>query len=295
MFSYSAYGLSIGSTLPLLDLVPGESEKEVVIRRARVDMPASEPQVEGNCFKATSKEVLLFWEEVGKILVRRGREIIVDPAAGVEEGVLALSILGPAMAVLLHQRRLLVLHASAVAVDGTAVAFLGKEGWGKSTLAAALYHRGHSVVADDVTAVNVDGNVPIVYPGFPQLKLGPDVVLSSWYRPGKPQRLDLQFEKWVVQVTDRFPRTSLPVRRLYILEEGDDQTIESLNLQDAFEELVRHSYCAKLLPATGSSIHFLQCANLVQNVSIRLLKRCRSLSAIPRLARMVEEDLAHAL
>src|SRR2546426_9378375 len=37
--------------------------------------------------------------------------------------------LGPVLAVLLHQRGRLVLHASGVALDGCAVAFLGGSGW----------------------------------------------------------------------------------------------------------------------------------------------------------------------
>ena len=34
--------------------------------------------------------------------------------------------------------------------------------------------RGHAVVADDVTVVDVDGSVSSVYPGFPGLHLLPD-------------------------------------------------------------------------------------------------------------------------
>src|SRR2546421_132869 len=71
---------------------------------------------------------------VGAFLVRGGREIVVDPAPGVEARVLRLSILGPAFGLLLHQRGRFVLHASAVASGGGVLAFAGGSGWGKSTL-----------------------------------------------------------------------------------------------------------------------------------------------------------------
>jgi hypothetical protein len=105
---------------------------------------------------------------MGTILVRKGREIIVDPIPGLEDKVLRLFVLGPALAVLLHQRGRLVLHASAAAIAGEVVAFMGRSGWGKSTAAAALYTRGHSIVADDVTAVqvNTDTGFPVVFPAM---------------------------------------------------------------------------------------------------------------------------------
>ena len=45
---------------------------------------------------------------------------------------------------------------------------------GKSFMAAALHAQGHTVIADDVTVVDVDGSVSSVYPGFPVLHLLPD-------------------------------------------------------------------------------------------------------------------------
>ena len=118
--------------------------------------------------------------QVGAFLVRGGKEIIVDAISGVEESLIRLPLLGMVLAAVLQQRGLLVLHASAVAFNGDAVAFLGGSGWGKSTLAATLYARGHPLVADDLVAVDVGGREnPIVLPGFPQLKLLPEAAAAS--------------------------------------------------------------------------------------------------------------------
>jgi len=61
-----------------------------------------------------------------------------------------LYLLGSAWGALCYQRDLLVLHASAVRVDGRAVAFCGRPGMGKSTLAAWLAESGHALVSDDL-------------------------------------------------------------------------------------------------------------------------------------------------
>jgi serine kinase of HPr protein (carbohydrate metabolism regulator) len=56
---------------------------------------------------------------------------------------------------------------------------LGDSVSGKSTLAVALSARGHAMVADDIVAVNCDCPFPVVFPGFPQLKIWPETVKYS--------------------------------------------------------------------------------------------------------------------
>ena len=293
MFSYSAYGLSIGSALPLPELTAGEAAADVHVSLGRVARPPSE--VANGYFHATAREARLFWEGVGTFLVRGGRKIVVDPAPAVEERVLRLFILGPALAMLLHQRGLLVLHASAVAIDGTAVAFLGGSGWGKSTTAAALHARGHGIVADDVTAVRLDTGRPTVSHGFPQLKLWPEAVVSSLGDDLEAlPRLHPDLEKRARRVAHWFPSASLPLRRIYVLADGESQGSEPLRPQEALVELVRHSYVSRLLQEAEASTHFLQCASVVKTVPICSLRRPRFLPALSDLARLVEEDLAQS-
>jgi ATP-dependent phosphoenolpyruvate carboxykinase len=81
--------------------------------------------------------------------------------------------LGGVLFSVLYQRGLFVLHASGVNIGGNVVAFLGLKGQGKSTMAATLYGRGHSLVSDDMLAIQIDGdNGPMAIPGFPNFKIG---------------------------------------------------------------------------------------------------------------------------
>ena len=114
--------------------------------------------------------VRLAWPGVGRFRVRQGRDVLIHPAGDADEQVLRLFLLGPVLAVLLHQRGRLVLHASGVALDGCAVAFLGGSGWGKSTLAGLLHRRGHRFLTDDVLPVDVERGRTVA-PGIPELKV----------------------------------------------------------------------------------------------------------------------------
>lgn len=66
----------------------------------------------------------------------------------------------------------LVLHASAVVVDGRAVAFCGASGMGKSTMAALGVAAGYGLLTDDVLRVDLDGaEPPLAWPGASELRL----------------------------------------------------------------------------------------------------------------------------
>lgn len=296
MFYYIAYGLGIDSALPLPELVAREVgvKRNVVVRFGRVEhLPSEVDNVEG-CFRATPEEAYFFWEETGAFLVRGGYEIIIDPVPGVEERTLRLFLLGVALGVLLHQRGLLVLHASGVVINGGIVAFLAESGQGKSTTAAALYARGYGIVADDVVALDFNSTgSPIVRPGFARLKLCPEAAVALGYDLETLFTLHPEDERRGCSVTHGFPQTPLPLRCIYVLAEGMYQEVKTLQPQEAFVELVHHSYALRFLSYTGATkSHFCQCVRLASSVPICRLQRQQSLAVLPNVTRLVEEHLA---
>jgi hypothetical protein len=100
------------------------------------------------------------------VLSRDGRRISSEPGEGRQEWerMLVAQVL-PFASVL---RGLEVLHASAVVVEGAAVALAGPSGAGKTSLAMALNRDGGGgFLADDVLAVERVGEDLLVHPGAP--------------------------------------------------------------------------------------------------------------------------------
>ncbi len=292
MFDYIAYGLVISSDLYLPELVVGKGKADACIRLGKLDYP-SDSEVSFKSLQVTPQEVKLFWKDACTVLVRDGQEMIVDPVLGVEEEKLRLILLGVALAVLLHQRGLLVLHASAIEINGEVVAFIGDKGWGKSTTSAAFHARGYNLVTDDLLVLNInDFECPTVFPGFPQLKLLPDAIAALGDDPTKLNRIYSQVEKRARRVSDGFSQTLMPLKSIYVLDAGSTLEIEPLQNQEAFIELVRHSFLATLLKATETaSLHFHQCMKLTRCVPLHRLKRRNSLSDLPAIVQLVEEHL----
>lgn len=291
MYSYYVCGVCIQSVIQLPELVETNEKAEVVIRWGKIKDTSEGRSENGNGFIANPDSVCLFWKDVGAFLIRGGTEIVVDPAPMVEEQVLRLFLLGRVLGTLLHLRGLLVLHASAVMVNERAIAFMGGKGWGKSTLAGAMYEEGHSIVADDVVAVKMDSSgMAMVFPGFPQLKLWPEAATFLGHNVEALPRLHPEYDKRARIASRGFSSTPLPLHAIYVLDEGGQLEVTALNPSEAFLELVRHSYAAALLEATGTAaLHFRVCDQLVRSVSISRLKRTYSLSDL-RLATTLLAD-----
>jgi hypothetical protein len=276
--------------MPLPVLMPGEGKAQVSVSRRSVGKP---PEEYGpiRCLYAEDGEVHLSWGNVAELLVCNGSEIIVDPASNTHIQLLRNFILGPALGILLYQRGRLVLHASAVVIDGRAIAFLGWKGSGKSTIAAALHARGHKVAADDLVALKMDGvKKPMVLPGIPQLKLWPDAVKSIGENPESFPRLYIESEKRARRIDDGFSDISIPLEKIYVLDPGGKFEGESVKFRDAFIELTRHSYAQRFMASNACDrAHFAKCMRLAQSIPIYRLTRETSRSAA-EIAEWIETE-----
>jgi hypothetical protein len=82
-----------------------------------------------------------------------------------------LWLFGLVMSFILQSRSVFTLHAAAVNCRGKAVAFLGSNGYGKSTLSFFSAKKGHSLITDDVLPI-VEGNGRLfALPGSPSMNL----------------------------------------------------------------------------------------------------------------------------
>jgi hypothetical protein len=108
--------------------------------------------------------------EVGGVVSPRRSTIWVE-RTGRYPGALWGAVMGLSLPHLLSASGSVVLHASCAIKDGTAVAFVGRQRAGKSSIAAGLLTSGWRLVADDSVVVTVTGGRVRVAPSFPALRL----------------------------------------------------------------------------------------------------------------------------
>ena len=321
--TYIVYGLRLRSALSLPELVPdrgrGDDPPDVDLRvggrgatpsdsASPWALPATDPAGYHPAAPGTlpiqmgrdehGDFVNVLWEPIGRCVVRAGSadritRVTLLPAANVPEDMLRLMVLGPILGIVLHLRGWLVLHASAVDVNGGAVAILGDAGRGKSTTAAALAAHGHRLVADDVVAIPPDGpDAPVTtIPGFPQLKLWPDAATAITGDAEALPRLVATADKRAHSAPEHFAAAPLPLRTVFVLDDapaGASHDAPLLAPGDAFIELVRNAYGARTFERVDAARRFAQMGRVAVTVPTRRLRVRRGFEHIPALVSLIE-------
>ena len=98
--------------------------------------------------------------------------VVCRPAPDVEHDLTTLLASGAVLSYALTMRGHCVLHASAVEIDGDAVALVGASGFGKSTVTAGLCATGCQLVTDDVLRVDLQG-AAVAHRGAREIRLRP--------------------------------------------------------------------------------------------------------------------------
>lgn len=278
--TYVAYTFRISSPIQLPGLERTNGDPDVTVEYGRIDSGADTGSVGG--------EIRLSYDDVGTFEIRDGRRVVIDPVADISDTALRPYLIGPVMGALLYQRGYLVLHASAVSIRGTAVAFLGPSGAGKSTLAAACQVRGHAVLNDDITAVELVDEKPVVVPGLPFLKLTPE--LAEVFDIGQEHLTVGRGNKELYRTPTGVPRSTRPLKRLYVIADGDLRS-EKMSPGEAVQALVGHTYTQTLLDNTSIGNHFRQCTGVADFAEVRRLSRPRDLDLLPGTVQQIEQEV----
>jgi hypothetical protein len=296
---FRAFGLTISSDLHFPELLPGTGRADVSVRYGDVPVVPSESNPQGIWFHALPGEFALHIEGVGRFLVRNADEIVVDRHPDATDDEIRLFVLGSCFGALLHQRGYLVLHGSTVQVGKTCVAFLGRSGVGKSTLAAELGRRGYPCLGDDVCAVSIgEDGVPYAVPAYPQAKLHVDALHRMGLDEAHFRRVRPSLEKRAVPIQGNFDRTRVPVTRVYVLSPGWlklDPIIQSITGSARFRVLRDYTYRVEFLHGLDlSRQHFHLAAQLAACLPVKRIVRRTDTGVVEELADAVEQDFGAA-
>lgn len=294
MLHYKAFGLEISSEIELPGMIEGSGNPDVEIILGEVDpSKVTGVDVEGPNYLVSGGDVYLWWDDIGKVRISQGKCVTVEAVSdlgGSDDVNLIPFLLGPVMALLLHQQGFLVLHGSAVKVDEWAVAFLGHRGNGKSTTAIHLYTDGYPLVADDILAIKFVEGSPVVYPGYPHVRLSRDSYNQVKDNTDIITPIRTIVGKVFCDASFKFSPEPVSLKRIYIIEKGDKVGVSVLKSQENLIDLIRHSTGNRIFQQTTQKENLIHCAQLINSVSVRRLEISHSFDEIGELVRVIEED-----
>lgn len=171
------------------------------------------------------------------------------------EYMIEIWLVGTVMSYWLERQGVCVIHASAVVLDGHAVAFVAGTSRGKSTTACAFVAAGDPLLTDDNLAVEVSAKGVLARPSLPQMKLRADQVALIGGDAQRYEKIHPFYDKLRVPVGDelgRYHNSSVPLACIYLLdriEEDAGPEVLPMSEGSAFIELVRQSFTAELVDA----------------------------------------------
>ena len=301
MYKYKTLGIKISSEIQIPELEKSEVKcPDVRIEYGKLESPNLKSENEFSKTIRDKNGFLCYIKGEGGVRVCDKSKIIVSPENGSEKRGFRFLVSGIGLGLLLHLRGFVTLHASAVAVQDRVIAFIGQKGMGKSTTAAALHAQGYPVVTDDLLVLDTANDCVRAYPGFPYLKLTPESIAESVNEnPDRIPKIDPGGPKHSFEAEGTFAKDTLSVGCIYVLdyqeerEEGKKPALpysREIEGKEAFIELVRNSYVARLLPEEAvSKRHLEHSAEIAQAVSVRRLYRKPSLEHLPELVSHIEQ------
>jgi hypothetical protein len=210
-----------------------------------------------------------------------------------------IRLLGEIFSIWLELHGVLAIHASSVVVNKGAVGFLSTHGGGKSSLAAALMQAGYPLLSDDILPIGFRDGTFLGRPGYPQMRMWPD---QAEYFLGRYEDLEIVnpwYSKRRVPVGQgglgTFCPKEQPLKVLYIPVRRDPDekiVIEPLSPKDAFFELIRNSFSARIIEALGlqaQRMDSLTC--IVRQVPVRRLVYPSGFEHLPEVRKALIDDM----
>jgi hypothetical protein len=213
----------------------------------------------------------------------------VDPAS------LIKLMLGPVLGLVLRLTGGLPMHAGAVAtLNGTAIAFVGASGSGKSTMIASLLAQHCKLLSDDLVVVKQDHGVTVLHPGHAVVKLWPASLEGLNRGDANLPRAYPQTRKRAMEVEPAIQSGPVPLRAIFLLSANPRPGVIApfcrVTPSAALPFLLEQVY-PPLLPiaADERASVFARLSRLAAEIPIYRFERGEGFATLPIVARQIVE------
>lgn len=298
-FTYRAFGFDIQSEFFLPELKPTKINLSFpkiemirsILQKTWTNLPNNQ-----ELFYVMPNYCMFKVPEVAIFLIRDGSVIEVEVLQENKEDHIRLFILGTCMGALLMQRKILPLHGSAIAVNGSAYAIVGDSGAGKSTTASALMQKGYHLISDDVIPVSLNSNgIPIVSPAYPQQKLWNNSLQELGLDASEYQSIADREEKYSVPVLSHFTNEALPLAGIFELTTGKGECMGFSEIQGLkrIHTLFKHTYRNFfLLKSGGMEWHFQMTAKMAKMMDFHQIERPKTTFTADEISDLILHSVA---
>jgi hypothetical protein len=305
IYRYGVYGISLRSQIPLSLPAPEDSSlQEIELRIGSSSLFSKalqgatlrpDPAAWYQHAHLPDGSTYVRWEGLFEFLVSAdGRRITCGWSGSASQESFQVYALGQALSFALVKRGFEPLHATSVVINGSAVAFLGSSGFGKSSLAASFLEAGYQLLTDDLLLLRKNGENFHGYPGPPRIKLFPSVARAFLEANLGGVPMNNGTTKLVIPLFEKqVCRAATPLKAICVLASSRRVSgkrlvgLVPLPPKEAFVELLRGTYNRRLTDPDRLQRQFAAVTQLVAKVRVFMLSYPRVLRRLPEVREVV--------
>lgn len=190
--------------------------------------------------------LLRFPELCDFILDTKQRCIQIAPHDEIDEHTIEHLLVDQVLPRLLAHEGNLLLHACALNVQGRTVLFLGKSGWGKSTVAGLFHQGGYQLYSDDCVLLRQQGTAWQALATYPSLRLYEDSISNIFTGDSALSPVSEYSDKQRIALTLEHENSIPPLHAMYLLSDPEVATneilITSMQPGNTCIELIQRSF-----------------------------------------------------
>ena len=307
-YHYGVYGIYLRSDIALpLPECSGDSLADVHLQTASTDWFArqiqdaeiSKPSPWYRYSRLEDGSSYVGWQDVGEFLVSsNGKSIVCCQSNNASIESFQVYLLGQALSFALVHLGFEPLHATAIVVNGEAVAFLGDEGFGKSTLAACFLAAGHRILTDDLLILRETPRGIRAHAGPARIKLFPRVAQRYVGNAASGVTMNSITKKLILPLnSSKCCVKPVPLRGIYsigapsIASRKKAICIEPLSPREEFMELIKNTFNYRILDGARLARQFTATERLVAGATVRRLSYPRTLDQLSAVRDAILADL----
>jgi hypothetical protein len=242
--------------------------------------------------------LILGWREIAEFLISAdGSKIVCRPSPSTLREEFLLCLLGPVISYSLIRRGIEPFHASAVVINGGAVAFLGDCGYGKSTLTAGFLQKGYSILSDSLLPLLAHEQRIIAHRGPKRIKLFPQSIRATFGQSTMGTLITPRSSKRAIPLAaNMIADAAVPLKAVYILRPPRPNypinkiTITTLRYRRAFLDVIANNFSMAIREPDRIKRLFVLVKQIVANTPVRSLTYPRDLN---KLSEVIESILSN--
>lgn len=239
------------------------------------------------------------WSKLFEFLISPdGRRIAAHPLAENSLEAFSTYMSGQVISYALIKLGIEPLHATVVVVDGSAVAFIGDAGYGKSTLAAAFLKAGHLMLTDDLLVLKGEGRNLFACPGPPRIKLYPEIAKALLSEQATGISMNPYTRKMIIPLYPKqVSREPIPLKAIYVLSSPEEQShsdrvvIRRLSQSRAFLDLISNTFNSRVTHHDRLAQQFAWAGKLSTEIPLKSLSYRLDLLQIEKVVATICSDL----